>query len=213
MVQEHKIGIRFGCSEEVSQNFWSQLVHLLQNKEISTALIDLSGEDLLYNAISCMQAENRHEVYHTAPRVNAEKCKFCGKCIDYCKHKVISMQKGSGKIIIEPELCTDCGKCYKGCSKKGAIKKHDYLVGLVEWTDRSENLRVFRVAFRKKLLLRKKGIPLLKKLSKEFSCKIYGINTDYCGQSIEQEMDEMFDISDEKYLKTTIDQITNHFIH
>lgn len=213
MIQELKIGILFGCSEEYSQNFWSQLIHLLSNKEISTALIDLSGEDLLYNAISCMQAENRHEIYHTAPRVNAVKCKFCGSCINFCESKAIFMPKGSGKILVEPEACTNCGACYNACGIKDAIKKNEYLSGLIEWTDRGEKLRLFRLAFRKKWLLRKKGIPLLKEFSKEYSCKIYGIDTDYCGKSIEQEMDYIFEISDEKTLKATIDQIANHFIH
>ncbi|MBN2727845.1 MAG: 4Fe-4S binding protein [Bacteroidales bacterium] len=156
-----------------------------------------------------MQAENRQEVYQTAPRVNAEKCKFCGKCIDYCKHKVVSMQKGSGKILIEPELCTDCGKCYKGCSKKGAIKKHDYLVGLVEWTDRGENVRVFRVAFRKKWLLKKKGLPVLKKHIKGFEVKIYSFDANYCGKSIEKDMDFMFDIKGKEDGDTVLISVLN----
>lgn len=210
MVQELKIGIRFKSLEEESQNFWRALIQLLRENNIPTALIDISGKDLLFNAISCMQAENRYEVYQTAPRINAIKCKYCGTCIDFCETKAISMPKGSGKIFVEPEVCTDCGACYNACGLKGAIEKSEYLSGLIEWTDRAEKLRVFRVAFRKKWLLRKKGIPLLKKLSKEFSYKIYGIDTDYCGKSIEQEMDYLIEIRDESEINATIKQIISY---
>lgn len=210
MVQELKIGIRFKSSEEESQNFWRTLIQMLGEKNISTALIDLSGKDLLFNAISCMQAENRQEVYQTAPRINTIKCKYCGTCIDFCETKAISMPKGSGKIFVEPEVCTDCGACYNACGLKGAIEKGEYLSGLIEWTDRAEKLRVFRVAFRKKWLLRKKGIPQVNALASDYNVKIFGIDADYCGKSFEQEMDYLIEIRDESEVHATIKQIISH---
>ncbi|PLW92601.1 MAG: hypothetical protein C0592_09845 [Marinilabiliales bacterium] len=209
MPQRLKIGIRFNCDEEESHSFWQMFMQNYKAEGLKTALIDLSGRDLLFNAISCVQAENREEIYQPAPRVINEKCKFCGKCIDYCKHNAISMQKGSNKVTVIPEACTDCGKCYKACSKKNVIVRSNYLVGLIEWTERNEYLRVLRVAFRKKSMLKKKGLTALKKHTESFNVKIYSIDSEYCGKSVVKKMDRVFEVNQHRDIKEVFQDVVS----
>lgn len=195
MSQTLKIGIQFNCNEEKSHSFWQMFMQNYETESLKTALIDLTGLDLLFNAISYVQAENRKEIYQPAPRVINDKCKFCGECIYYCKYNAIFMQKGSNRITVIQEACIDCGKCYIACSKKNIIVKSNYLVGLIEWTEKNEYLRVLRVAFRRKYMLKKKGFPVLNKHIKDFNIKIYSIDSEYCGKSIIKKMDHVFELN------------------
>lgn len=47
------------------------------------------------------------------PEVVADKCKFCGKCIEWCPEGVISER--DGKAHINADRCIGCGECLAVC--------------------------------------------------------------------------------------------------
>lgn len=48
------------------------------------------------------------------PAVLADKCRFCGKCIEWCPEGVIAEK--DGKAFINSERCIGCGECLAVCS-------------------------------------------------------------------------------------------------
>ena len=53
------------------------------------------------------------EVTKAYPKVNYDKCDFCGKCGDFCRYNAILPTKKS--VIVMHEACHDCGGCALVC--------------------------------------------------------------------------------------------------
>ncbi|MDY6787841.1 MAG: ATP-binding protein [candidate division WOR-3 bacterium] len=49
------------------------------------------------------------------PRIDENKCTFCGKCADGCEYSAISIIKNSKKSFVFDELCHSCGLCWTIC--------------------------------------------------------------------------------------------------
>ncbi|MEA1963961.1 MAG: ATP-binding protein [Candidatus Aerophobetes bacterium] len=75
------------------------------------------------------------EITHTqtigipVPRVNEEKCTYCGKCAQICSYNAIAVVKE--KVLVFPELCHGCGGCSLLCPEK-AIEEINKPTGVVE---------------------------------------------------------------------------------
>jgi len=63
------------------------------------------------------------------PKVNEEKCTYCGKCGEVCAYNAVAVM--SEKVLIFPELCHGCGACSFLCPE-GAIAEEGREVGVVE---------------------------------------------------------------------------------
>ncbi len=63
------------------------------------------------------------------PKVNEEKCTYCGKCAGFCNYNAIAVVKG--KVLFFPELCHNCGGCTLVCPEK-AIKEVTKQKGIVK---------------------------------------------------------------------------------
>lgn len=50
-------------------------------------------------------------------------CKQCGRCIEACPQKAISLNLGGEGTKIDRELCDNCGECVKVCAE-GALTMH-----------------------------------------------------------------------------------------
>ncbi|MDR0485443.1 MAG: 4Fe-4S binding protein [Elusimicrobiota bacterium] len=54
-------------------------------------------------------------------KINSQKCKGCGLCINVCPKKVLSFSKGFNKAGYHPaepekaDICISCGFCYQIC--------------------------------------------------------------------------------------------------
>ncbi|GAI11415.1 unnamed protein product, partial [marine sediment metagenome] len=64
------------------------------------------------------------------PRVDEEKCTYCGKCAEVCAYNAIAVMKE--KVLIFPELCHGCGACSYLCPE-GAISEEGKEIGVVEF--------------------------------------------------------------------------------
>jgi ferredoxin len=47
-------------------------------------------------------------------KLDAEKCKGCGMCVNVCPHGVFVMDKEKSKIA-DRDYCMECGACEKNC--------------------------------------------------------------------------------------------------
>jgi len=63
------------------------------------------------------------------PKVDEEKCTYCGKCAEVCAYNAIAVMKQ--KVLVFPELCHGCGACNYLCPEK-AISEEAREIGVVE---------------------------------------------------------------------------------
>jgi len=63
------------------------------------------------------------------PKVDEEKCTYCGKCAEVCAYNAIGVV---GKhVLVFPELCHGCGACSYLCPER-AISEEGRKIGVVE---------------------------------------------------------------------------------
>ncbi|MFP3898498.1 MAG: ATP-binding protein [Dehalococcoidia bacterium] len=64
------------------------------------------------------------------PRVDEEKCTYCGKCAQVCAYNAIAVL--GGHVLTFPQLCHGCGACSYLCPEK-AITEERRETGVIEW--------------------------------------------------------------------------------
>ena len=69
------------------------------------------------------------EVHLPVPRIDLDKCSFCGECAKICRFSAIVVIKKN--VLTFKELCHGCGGCYKVCPE-GAIDEVPRTIGVVE---------------------------------------------------------------------------------
>ena len=72
------------------------------------------------------------------PKVDAEKCVACRKCVDFCKYNALALIKD--ELIIFYEICHSCGGCSLFCPQE-ALTEVQREVGRIE-TGQSGNVAV-----------------------------------------------------------------------
>jgi ferredoxin len=50
----------------------------------------------------------------TTIKLNRDKCRGCGMCLNVCPHSVLNLN-GEKVEIINKNLCIECGACVKNC--------------------------------------------------------------------------------------------------
>lgn len=63
------------------------------------------------------------------PRVNEDKCTYCGKCAEVCAYHAIAVFPKN--VLVFPHLCHGCGACSYLCPEK-AISEEPREIGVVE---------------------------------------------------------------------------------
>ncbi len=64
------------------------------------------------------------------PRVDEEKCTYCGECARVCAFNAIAVV--GNNVLTFPQLCHGCGACAYLCPEK-AISEEDRETGVAEW--------------------------------------------------------------------------------
>jgi len=64
------------------------------------------------------------------PKVDEEKCTYCGRCAQVCAYNAIAVL--DNRVLTFPQLCHGCGACSYLCPEK-AITEESRETGVVEW--------------------------------------------------------------------------------
>ncbi|MDY7039796.1 MAG: ATP-binding protein [Chloroflexota bacterium] len=73
--------------------------------------------------------EQREEVGVLIPKVDFDKCTYCGRCAEVCQYHAIAVV--GQRVLVFPELCHGCGSCTLNCPE-GAIREVLNVTGVVE---------------------------------------------------------------------------------
>jgi len=109
------------------RNFKSKFLILI----LSTIKLDCNNKKLT----------NSKEIIGTAPKLNKVRCKYCGKCLEYCKNNALNFYKEIPLISFNMQNCNLCGNCVKKCSTS-AIMLQDKAIGFLRIENLHENLKV-----------------------------------------------------------------------
>jgi len=72
----------------------------------------------------------RRKALMEVPKVDLDKCTYCGECAEICQFKAISVM---GEILLTfPEMCHGCGGCFDICPE-GAVQTDDRELGEILW--------------------------------------------------------------------------------
>lgn len=72
----------------------------------------------------------RRKALIEVPKIDLDKCTYCGECAKICQFKAISVM---GEIILTfPEMCHGCGGCFDICPED-AVRADDRELGEILW--------------------------------------------------------------------------------
>lgn len=60
------------------------------------------------------------EVYSMIPKVDLDKCTYCGICADICQYNAIAVLPDN--VVLFPSLCHSCGGCFHICPEKAVTE-------------------------------------------------------------------------------------------
>lgn len=72
---------------------------------------------------------NSESVKIPVPKIDDEKCNYCGKCAEVCVFNAIAVTEN--KVLVFPGLCHGCGACTLFCPGK-AISEEGREIGILE---------------------------------------------------------------------------------
>jgi len=99
-------------------------------KDSGTAqLLDCDVEEPNDHVFLKPEITHRETVTIPVPKVDKDKCTYCGKCADVCAYNAIAVVKEA--VLVFPELCHGCGACSALCPEK-AISEEGKEIGVVE---------------------------------------------------------------------------------
>ncbi|MDY6877261.1 MAG: ATP-binding protein [Chloroflexota bacterium] len=73
--------------------------------------------------------QERREVGQMIPKVDLEKCTYCGRCAEVCQYHAIAVV--GEKVLVFPELCHGCGSCSLNCPTEAIHEALD-VIGTIE---------------------------------------------------------------------------------
>jgi MinD superfamily P-loop ATPase len=103
-------------------------------------LLDCDVEEPDSQIFLKMNLKKCEDVCIPVPKIDENKCNFCGKCSDFCQYNAIAVVPD--KILVFPELCHGCGGCSLVCPED-AISEEPRVIGVIEG-GKSNNLEFFQ---------------------------------------------------------------------
>ena len=95
----------------------------------NTQLLDCDVEEPDSHIFLGMKLEKVEDVYIPVPKIDKDKCTFCGKCSDFCQYNALAVVPND--ILFFPELCHGCGGCTLICPED-AIAEEKRVIGIIE---------------------------------------------------------------------------------
>jgi MinD superfamily P-loop ATPase len=99
-------------------------------------LLDCDVEEPNAHLFLKPEIEERKQAFIPVPKVNEEKCDYCGKCAKICAYNAIAVlpktENKKGSVLIFSHLCHGCGACNILCPQK-AINEVNKEIGVIEF--------------------------------------------------------------------------------
>lgn len=77
--------------------------------------------------------EKREDYNKKVPKINENKCSFCGKCEQSCPYNAISIMGNMKNTLFFEDLCMSCGVCSYVCPVEGALVENDKKIGVINY--------------------------------------------------------------------------------
>lgn len=94
-----------------------------------TQFLDCDVEEPNANIFLHSNITEREDVFMSIPKINKNKCDYCGKCSEFCAFNALAVIPDD--ILVFPELCHSCGGCEIVCPRK-AVSWDKRVIGIVE---------------------------------------------------------------------------------
>jgi len=92
-------------------------------------LIDCDVEEPNANIFLKADIAESVDVTVEIPKIDKEKCNFCGKCSEFCAYNALAVVPSN--VLVFPELCHSCGGCELVCPQD-AISWSKRAIGKIE---------------------------------------------------------------------------------
>jgi len=102
---------------------------LAKNKEKNVQFLDCDVEEPNAHLFLKPVITNSESVKIPVPKIDDEKCNYCGKCAEVCVFNAIAVTKN--KVLVFPGLCHGCGACTLFCPEN-AISEQGREIGILE---------------------------------------------------------------------------------
>jgi len=99
------------------------------SKERRVKLLDCDVEEPNAHILLKPSLDYNQVVSIPIPKVDEEKCNYCGRCAEVCAYNAIAVVEK--RVLIFPELCHGCGACSYLCPE-GAIAEEGRGIGVIE---------------------------------------------------------------------------------
>jgi MinD superfamily P-loop ATPase len=123
-----KIAIASGKGGTGKTLLSTNLFYTLSEHHASLCLVDCDAEEPNDLGFFETQLIEEKKVTQKVPVIDESRCKFCGKCHDYCAYNAIFIIPPAKVIKVIDDLCHGCGACTVAC-RDGAISERDDLLG------------------------------------------------------------------------------------
>ncbi|HDT15732.1 MAG TPA: (4Fe-4S)-binding protein, partial [Firmicutes bacterium] len=103
----------------------------------NTQLIDCDVEEPNAHLFLKPEINYSETVYSMVPRINSDKCTYCGICSKVCEFGAMAVippsasGKGSGNVLVYDSLCHSCGACVVLCPEN-AVYEEKHEIGAIE---------------------------------------------------------------------------------
>jgi MinD superfamily P-loop ATPase len=98
-------------------------------KERPVQLLDCDVEEPDAHILLKPSFSHRRTVSVSVPKLDEEKCSYCGKCAEVCAYNAIAASPTL--VLTFPELCHGCGACSYFCPEE-ALTEEEREVGILE---------------------------------------------------------------------------------
>ena len=102
---------------------------LAKDKEKNVQFLDCDVEEPNARLFLKPVITNSESVKIPLPKIDDEKCNYCGKCAEVCVFNAIAVTKN--KVLVFPGLCHGCGACTLFCPEN-AISEQGREIGILE---------------------------------------------------------------------------------
>ena len=99
------------------------------DKNIPVQFLDCDVEEPDAHILLKPSFSHRQTVSIPVPKLDEEKCSYCGKCAEVCAYNAIAV--ANQVVLIFPELCHGCGTCSYFCPEE-ALTEEEREVGILE---------------------------------------------------------------------------------